>query len=419
MNNKGFAITTILYGTMLLFSMLLVSMLGILASYRANLEKLINNNNGARDIIMDNITINPSTAKLNNWLTALNSNYGTYVQNAYYKKNNTIHQVLTQSNSTIQSDNERITGIYENSPIVVSPSADGSQNQNIYYKKKDNNNKINLCLSRLYTNTTITDEIEIASDIDENSQIAVLNSNYATSVQNVYYKKGNTIHQVLMQYNITKQSDKAIITGIDDDSPIIVYSSADGSQSQSIFYKKDNNLYQAKLFYNSSINSDILIEENIDSDSSISVHNFTYTDSLSYGVQAVYYKQNKKLYQELITSNTYLNNTKLLIDSDIDSNTPIVALESNHLSYNGNVYVYYKKNNDLYRALITSNKNFHSTKVIVSAIDEDSPIAVSRSATGYYNQNIYYKQNKNLYQLNLSYNDSDKPITKQIASEVN
>jgi len=51
MNNKGFAITTILYGVLILFCLLLVSMLGILSTYRGNLEKLIENNNGARDII--------------------------------------------------------------------------------------------------------------------------------------------------------------------------------------------------------------------------------------------------------------------------------------------------------------------------------------------------------------------------------
>ena len=51
MNNKGFAITTILYGTLILFCLLLVSMLGILSVYRGNLEKLIDANNGARDII--------------------------------------------------------------------------------------------------------------------------------------------------------------------------------------------------------------------------------------------------------------------------------------------------------------------------------------------------------------------------------
>ena len=51
MNNKGFAITTILYGTLILFLLLLVSLLGILSSYKNRLEKLIDNSNGARDII--------------------------------------------------------------------------------------------------------------------------------------------------------------------------------------------------------------------------------------------------------------------------------------------------------------------------------------------------------------------------------
>lgn len=51
MNNKGFAITTILYGVLILFLMLLVSMLGILSTYKDRLELLIESNNGARDII--------------------------------------------------------------------------------------------------------------------------------------------------------------------------------------------------------------------------------------------------------------------------------------------------------------------------------------------------------------------------------
>ena len=51
MNNKGFAITTLLYGTLILFLMLLVSMLGILNTYKDRLEILIDSNNGARDII--------------------------------------------------------------------------------------------------------------------------------------------------------------------------------------------------------------------------------------------------------------------------------------------------------------------------------------------------------------------------------
>ena len=51
MNNKGFAITTILYGMMVLFLMLFLSMLGILSTYKDRLEMLIENTNGARDIV--------------------------------------------------------------------------------------------------------------------------------------------------------------------------------------------------------------------------------------------------------------------------------------------------------------------------------------------------------------------------------
>ena len=51
MNNKGFAITTILYGAMILFCLLLVSLLGILSSFRSNLKLLIDAHNGAREIV--------------------------------------------------------------------------------------------------------------------------------------------------------------------------------------------------------------------------------------------------------------------------------------------------------------------------------------------------------------------------------
>ena len=51
MNNKGFAITTVLYGTLILFFLLLVSMLGILATYKNNLDKLINATHGTREIL--------------------------------------------------------------------------------------------------------------------------------------------------------------------------------------------------------------------------------------------------------------------------------------------------------------------------------------------------------------------------------
>lgn len=51
MNNKGFAITTILYGTMILFLMLFLSMLGILSGYKDKMDLLIESNKGARAIV--------------------------------------------------------------------------------------------------------------------------------------------------------------------------------------------------------------------------------------------------------------------------------------------------------------------------------------------------------------------------------
>lgn len=51
LNNKGFAITTILYGTLVLFLLLFVSLLAILSQYRKNLEKLVESSNGAREIV--------------------------------------------------------------------------------------------------------------------------------------------------------------------------------------------------------------------------------------------------------------------------------------------------------------------------------------------------------------------------------
>lgn len=51
LDNRGFAITTVLYGTLILFLMLLTSMLGILSTHRVRMEKLIEEDNGARDII--------------------------------------------------------------------------------------------------------------------------------------------------------------------------------------------------------------------------------------------------------------------------------------------------------------------------------------------------------------------------------
>ena len=51
MNNKGFAITTILYGMLILFLILIVAMLGMLTTYKDRLALLIEDTNGARKII--------------------------------------------------------------------------------------------------------------------------------------------------------------------------------------------------------------------------------------------------------------------------------------------------------------------------------------------------------------------------------
>ena len=58
MNNKGFAISTILYGLMILFIFLFLSLLGILSQQKNNIEKLIENTNGARDIVNGNKEVN-------------------------------------------------------------------------------------------------------------------------------------------------------------------------------------------------------------------------------------------------------------------------------------------------------------------------------------------------------------------------
>ena len=66
LNNKGFAITTILYGILILFLLLFASLLGILTEYRKNLEKLTEGANGTRDIVTmtpQEILINSQTTK--------------------------------------------------------------------------------------------------------------------------------------------------------------------------------------------------------------------------------------------------------------------------------------------------------------------------------------------------------------------
>lgn len=62
LNNKGFAITTILYGTLILFLLLFTSVLGILSTHKSRLNILINSANGSRDIatmkVSGNVSLN-------------------------------------------------------------------------------------------------------------------------------------------------------------------------------------------------------------------------------------------------------------------------------------------------------------------------------------------------------------------------
>ena len=68
MNNKGFAITTILYGLLVLFCFLLTALLGILYSYKSTQEKLVDEVNGARNLISGTIdnTAPPSSSGSSN-----------------------------------------------------------------------------------------------------------------------------------------------------------------------------------------------------------------------------------------------------------------------------------------------------------------------------------------------------------------
>lgn len=79
MNNKGFAITTILYGIMVLFCLLLVTLLSILSAYRKAQDKLINETNGARSIIdgtAENITNGEDNSGNNNGGDSSGNNSG-------------------------------------------------------------------------------------------------------------------------------------------------------------------------------------------------------------------------------------------------------------------------------------------------------------------------------------------------------
>lgn len=96
LNNKGFAITTILYGTLILFLLLIVSSLGILSTYKLRMDKLINANNGARSIINGEYTVTN----------------GEYTVTIRYKTNG---GTITKNTDVWSSDSEGL--IYKNGKI--------------------------------------------------------------------------------------------------------------------------------------------------------------------------------------------------------------------------------------------------------------------------------------------------------------
>lgn len=51
MNNKGFAITSILYGLLVMFLLIILGTLGILSNQKNLMEELSDGDNGARDIV--------------------------------------------------------------------------------------------------------------------------------------------------------------------------------------------------------------------------------------------------------------------------------------------------------------------------------------------------------------------------------
>ena len=59
MNNRGFAITSVLYGLLILFLLVMVSTLRILSSQKDMMDELIDGHDGARDIVkLEKISVN-------------------------------------------------------------------------------------------------------------------------------------------------------------------------------------------------------------------------------------------------------------------------------------------------------------------------------------------------------------------------
>ena len=88
LNNKGFAITTVLFGVMLLFLMLMLSLLGILSVYRKNLQKIIESSNGVRDVVTIKADRSYETITYNQYINDVINGNITYKSGLYCFKNN-------------------------------------------------------------------------------------------------------------------------------------------------------------------------------------------------------------------------------------------------------------------------------------------------------------------------------------------
>lgn len=108
LNNKGFAITTVLYGTLVLFLLLITSMLGMLSLNKDRMKKL---ESGAKEIINNaNIKVDNSCTIIQDNITQYlisGRNYGTeltlkvnfenpdYISSYYWNDNNKNTETLT------------------------------------------------------------------------------------------------------------------------------------------------------------------------------------------------------------------------------------------------------------------------------------------------------------------------------------
>lgn len=116
MNNKGFAITSILFGILILFLLVLVFLLGVLRSQRLRMEKLSDSvNSTIGEVVCDEITEKIEETTIENsgrYIIDIGSNNNCYL---YVKKNDDISLISGQIKvedevaTLINCDNNGIT----------------------------------------------------------------------------------------------------------------------------------------------------------------------------------------------------------------------------------------------------------------------------------------------------------------------